>query len=188
MTDINKIGKIQEDAKTTLSVNKGANLFFTDKEADFFTKVGRELVEGVLQTSFLFYKIDLQKTKIHPLYGEAKIKHYLNPIEIFGRINVEVVSPTYHTKGGLVKKGFGVLTASIYIEQLKELNLIEKEESNILITKIKMGDYIFYKGQFYEITDDGFSQINNQHSMGGDRRYSLTIKASEIDEDIMQGR
>lgn len=188
MSDIEEIGKQQEDVEKSLNVKKGINLFFTDKEAAFFTSVGREITEEILQSSFLLFKIDLKKTKIHPLYGEAKVKHFLNPIEIFGRINVEVTDPTFQTKGGLVKKGFGNLTAHIYIEQLRDLNLVEKDDGNVIITSIKTGEYINYKGQYYQIYDDGHSQIDNKHSWAGDRRFYITIKAIEVDEDIMKGR
>lgn len=186
--DIREIGKTQEDVNVLLNDVKGIGMFFSEKEAAFFTEAGREITEDILQASFLLFKIDLQKTKIHPLYGEAKVKHYQTPIEIFGRINVEATDPSFQTKGGLVKKGFGNLTAHIYIDQLRELNLIEKEVGNLIITKIKMGEFINYKGQYYQIFDDGYSQITNKHSWGGDRRFYITIKASEVDEDIMKGR
>jgi len=188
MADINEIGKNQEDVSKLLHDVKGLKTFFSDKEADFFTNTGREITEEILQTSFLLFKIDYKKTKVHPLYGEAKIKHYLSPIEIFGRINVEVTDPSYQTKGGLTKKGFGNLTAHIYLEQIRELDLIEREDGNIIITKIKMGDYVNYKGQFFQIIDDGYSQISNKHSWAGDRRFYITIKGVEVDEDIMKGR
>jgi hypothetical protein len=188
MSDINEIGKNQEDVNKLLNDIKGIKKFFTNKEASLFTSAGREITEGILQTSFLLFKIDLKKTKVHKLYGEAKVKNYLPPIEIFGRINVEVVDPSFQTKSGIVKKGFGNLTAHVYLEQLRELDLIEKEQGNIIITKIKMGDFIGYKGQFYKITDDGHAQITNKHSWGGDRRFYITIKGVEVDEDIMKGR
>ncbi len=188
MSNIGEIDKNQEDVEKLLNDTKGIKSFFGDKEANFFTSAGREISENILQTSFLLFKIDLKKTKSHPLYGESKTKHYLPPIEIFGRINVEVINPSFHTKGGLVKKGFGELSAHIYIEHLRELNLIEKEKGNIIISKIKSGDYIGYKGQYYEITDDGHAQISNKHSWGGDRRFYITIKGKEVDEDIMKGR
>ena len=188
MTDLREIGVNQENVSIQLNDVKGIKEFFSDKEVTFFTEAGREIVEGVLQTSFLLFKIDLKKTKVHPLYGEAKTKHYFPPIEIFGRINVEVTEPNFQTKNGIVKKGFGNLTAHIYIEQLRELDLIEKEQGNIIISKIKMGDYINYKGEFYRIVDDGYSQISNKHSWGGDRRFYITIKGIEVDEDIMKGR
>ncbi len=188
MSDINEIGKQQEDVKKLLNDTKGVKLFFTDKEAAFFASTGREITEEILQTSFLLFRIDYSKTKTHSLYKEAKVKHYYPPIEIFGRINVEVVDTSYHVKGGLTKKGFGNLTAHIYIEQLRELELIEKEEGNIIISRIKMGDFINYKGQFYQINDDGHAQISNEHSWAGDRRFYITLKATEVDEDIMRGR
>lgn len=188
MADLSEIGKNQEEVEKLLKDVKGLKTFFSDKEADFFNNAGREITEEILQTSFLLFKIDLKKTKIHPLYGEAKVKHYLPPIEIFGRINVEIADQTYHTKGGLVKKGFGNITAHIYIDQLRDLDLIEKENGNIIVTKIKMGDYINYKSQYYEITDDGYAQISNKHSWAGDRRFYITIKGKEVDEDIMDGR
>ena len=188
MTDIIEIGKNQEEVGKLLNDVKGLKTFFSDKEATFFTNAGREVTEGVLQTSFLLFKIDLKRTKIHPLYAEAKVKNYLPPIEIFARINVEEVDPSYQVKGGLTKKGFGNITAHIYIEQLRELDLIEKEQGNIIITKIKSGEFINYKGQYYQITDDGYAQISNKHSWAGDRRFYITIKGSEVDEDIMKGR
>ncbi len=115
MDDLRKIGRNQEDVGKLLSDVKGIKTFFSDKEADFFTNAGREVTEGILQSSFLLFKIDLKKTKVHPLYGEAKVKSYLPPIEIFGRINVEVTDPSFQVKGGLVRKGFGNLTAHVYI-------------------------------------------------------------------------
>lgn len=188
MSDIKEIDNNNEDVNKHLNDIKGIKTFFGDKEAAFFTSAGREITEGVLQTSFLLFRIDLTKTKVHKLYGEAKVKNFHPPVEIFGRVNVEVTSPSFHTKGGLVKKGFGVFTAHIYIEQLRDLNLVEKEQGNIIISGIKMGDYINYKGQYYEITDDGHSQISNKHSWAGDRRFYVTIKGKEVDEDIMKGR
>jgi hypothetical protein len=188
MSDLREIGKQQEDVKKLLNDVKGIKTFFSDKEAEFFTNAGREVTEEILQTSFLLFRIDYSKTKTHHLYGEAKVKHYFPPTEIFGRINVEVLDPKYHTKGGLVQKGFGNLTAHIYIEQLRDLELVEKEDGNIIITKIKMGDFINYKGQYYQITDDGHAQISNKHSWAGDRRFYITIKGIEVDEDTMKGR
>ena len=188
MSDLREIGKQQEDVTKLLKDVKGIKTFFSDKEADFFTNAGREITEEILQTSFLLFRIDYSKTKIHSLYGEAKVKHFYPPIEVFGRINVEVIDPTYHTKGGLVKKGFGNLTAHIYLEQLRDLELIDKEDGNIIISKIKMGDFVNYKGQYYQITDDGHSQISNKHSWAGDRRFYITVKGFEVDEDTVNGR
>lgn len=188
MADIKEIGKNPEEVNERLADVKGIKTFFGDKEEQFFINAGREITETILQSSFYFYKIDIEKTKVHPLYAEAKVKRFFSPIEIFGRINVEDGEPEYQVDGGIIKKGFGKLTAHIYIEHLRELNLIDKENGNIIITKVKMGDFINYHGQWYRISDDGYSQISNEHSFGGDRRFFITIKGIEVDEDIFKGR
>jgi len=188
MSDINEIGKKPEAFKEHENNLKGINTFFGEKEATFFHSAGREISEQILQESFLLYRIDIRKTKTHKLYGEAKVKRWLPETEVFGRINVEVVEPTYHVKGGLVKKGMGVFTAHIYIEHLEELNLVTRKSDNEILVGFKTGDYLGFKGQFYEIYDDGYAQITNKHSWAGDRRFYVTIKANEIDEDVFKAR
>lgn len=189
MSDLTEIGKNPENFDAHEAKHKGIKLFFGDKEAQFFSSVGREVTEGVLQESFLLYRIDLQKTKTHKLYGEAKRKVWLPEIQVFGRINVETEAPSYQIAGGLEKKGMGNFTAHVYLSHLEELGLITKEQgTNVIVSGIKMGHFIGYKGQFYKIVDDGYSQISNEFSWAGDRRFYITIKAVEVDEDVFQGR
>jgi len=189
MADLTEIGRNPENFNSHEAVPKGIKLFFGEKERNFFSATGREITESVLQESFLLYRIDLNKTQTHKLYGESKRKVWLPEIQIFGRINVETQDPTYQVAGGIEKKGLGNLTAHIYIDQLEELNLITRQDgTNVIVSGIKMGHFIGYKGQFYKIVDDGYSQISNEFSWAGDRRFFVTIKAVEIDEDIFQGR
>lgn len=189
MADLTEIGKNPENFSSHEAKPKGIKLFFGEKEANFFTRVGREVTEGILQESFLLYRIDLQRTKTHKLYGEAKRKVWLPEIEVFGRINVEAQDPSYQVAGGIEKKGMGNLTAHVYLDHLQELGLITKEEgTNVIVSGIKMGHFIGFKGQFYKIVDDGYSQISNEFSWAGDRRFYITIKGVEVDEDVFQGR
>lgn len=189
MADLTEIGKNPENFDSHESSPKGIKLFFGEKEAAFFTNVGREITEKVLQESFMLYRIDLQKTNIHPLYGQAKRKVWMPEIEIFGRINVEVEDPSYQVAGGIEKKGMGKLTAHVYLDHLKELGLItRKDGTNAIVSGVKMGHFIGFKGQFYKIVDDGYSQISNEFSWAGDRRFYITIKGVEVDEDVFQGR
>jgi len=188
MSDFNEIGLNPENMDAAEAKPKGIELFFGSKERAFFTNAGREITEGILKESFLLYRIDLEKTQTD-FYGQAKKKVWLPEIEIFGRINVEVQDPKYVTKGAIEKKGMGNITAHIYLDQLEELGLITKQQNtNVIVSGIKMGHFIAYKGQFYKIIDDGYSQISNEFSWGGDRRFFITIKGVEVDEDIFQGR
>lgn len=188
MADLNEIGQNPENMDSAEAKAKGIELFFGSKERIFFTNVGREITEGILKESFLLYRIDLEKTEID-FYGQSKKKVWMPEIEIFGRINVETKEPDYYVKGAIEKKGMGNLTASVYLDQLEELGLIEKQQGqNVIVSGIKMGHFIGYKGQFYKIIDDGYSQISNEFSWGGDRRFFITIKGVEVDEDVFQGR
>ena len=119
----------------------------------------------------------------------AKRKVWLPEIQVFGRINVEVADPGYQVAGGLEKKGMGNFTAHVYFDHLEELGLITKEQgTNVIVSGVKMGHFIGFKGQFYKIIDDGYSQISNEFSWAGDRRFFITIKGVEVDEDVFQGR
>lgn len=190
MSDINEIGNKPENFDNHENIRKGIKLFFGEAESNFFGNAGREVTEGIVQESLLLYRIDLQKTKTHALYGEAKSfeKRYKPEVEIFGRINVEVLDPTYQAGNNLLKKGFGKLTAHIYLEHLKELGLVELNDNQIIVLELKIGDFIGFKGQFYEIKNDGYSQISNEHSWAGDRRFYITVEAIEVDEDVFKGR
>jgi len=178
----------QPDMINIIGANsKGINQFFTDKEEDYFNKTGREISETILQEDFIFYKIDLNKTQSNR-YGESKEKRTEKEVIINGRINVQTVDNQYHESGGLLKKGFGTFEAHCYIEHLEELGLVEFNEGQRLVYHIKEGDFIGYKGQFYEIKDNGSHLINNESSFAGDRRFMTTIKAEEVGEHIFRAK
>lgn len=185
---IDEIGKNPEGMDSAEAKPQGIELFFGSKERAFFTNAGREITEGILKESFLLYRLDLEKMQPN-FYGQSKKKVWLPEIQIFGRINVETEAPTYTTKGAIEKKGMGKLTAHVYLDQLEELGLIVRQQgTNVIVSGIKMGHFIGYKGQFYKIVDDGYSQISNEFSWGGDRRFFITITGVEVDEDVFQGR
>ena len=84
------------------TTEKGIQLFFGDAEERFFQNAGREITEKILLESFILYRIDLKKTRTHTLYGESKFKSYLEPVEVFGLVNVEVEKPSYTAGDGLI--------------------------------------------------------------------------------------
>jgi len=183
--DLNGSKKPSEVNKN-LFEKKGISLFFGELEATFFDQVAKELTINILQESFILYRVDLKRTKTHALYGESIVKETREPIEVFARIDVVVSDPTYRTARGITKQGMGELTASLHLSHLEEIGILIKDGENINID-MKKGDFIAHKGQFYEIWDDGYSQISNEFSYAGDRRVFLTIKAKEVDRDVFNG-
>lgn len=190
MADLNEIGIQPEGFNNDEIKPDGIGLFFGDKERLFFSQSGREMSEKILQESFILFRIDLKRTESHSLYGQAKSfqKVWKPEVKILSRINVETVEPEYVANGGIVKKGFGQLTAHIYMEQLEELGLLLDEQNQTTVFDIHEGDFIGFKGQYYKIINNGHAQISNEFSWGGDRRFFITIIAIEVDEDIFKGR
>ena len=166
-----------EEAKCQDISKKGIDLFFGEKERTFWDSVGKEIVNNILKESFILYRVDLAKTNTHKLYGEAKRKAYKTPVEVFGRINVETEAPEYMASGGIIKKGFGKLTAGVFRSHLGELNV-----------NISMGDFMYFKGHFYEVVDDGSSNIGNEQAYAGDIAFSIKIVGIRVKDDVFNGK
>ena len=174
---LNRNEKKPKEAKELDQAEKGIQLFFGEKERKFLENVGREITIEILQESFIIYRIDYRRTQTHDLYGESKKKIWLPPVEVFGRINVEAQGPEYMTPGGIIRKGFGEIEVHTYLSHLEDLSIT-----------IKMGDFMYHKGNFYEITDDGSSNIGNEFAFGGDKQFYITIKGIEVNSDVFKAR
>ena len=185
--DINEIQGQPQEQEEHEALPKGIGLFLGDEDVKFMSAVGREMVEDILSESFILYRVDMRKT-VPNFYGEAKRKVYKDPIQVFGRLDIESTAPGQQTPGGIMKRGVGTMTASVYLEHLVEIGLLIKKDGQHLQLDLKVGDFIMFKGQYFEIKDDGFSQLNNEYSYGGDRRFALIIKAVEVDEDKFKAR
>ena len=127
--------------------------------------------------------------EVPELLGDSWVEEGIAEKVLEEEAKVEVEKPKYATKGAVEKKGMGKLTAHVYLDHLEENGLITREQNtNTIVSGVKMGHFIGYKGQFYKIVDDGYSQISNEFSWAGDRRFFITIEAIEVDEEIFQGR
>lgn len=190
MADLNEINNLPDGMRNDEANPDGINIFFGDKERNFFASAGREITEKVLQESIMLFRMDLVKTQAHPLYGEAKAfqKVWKPEIKILGRINVEVVPTEFAADGGIVKKGFGELTAHVYMDHLEELGISIVKDNQLTVFDLNDGDFIGFKNQFYKITNNGHSQISNEFSWAGDRRFFITITGVQVDEDIFKAR
>ena len=166
-----------EEAKELDVKKQGIKLFFGEKERQLLDNMGREIVNDILLESFLLYRIDYRTTKTHRVYGEAKQKNYETPVEVFGRISVETDSPSYFAPGGLIREGLGKFTAHVYLSHLEELDVT-----------MRMWDFVYHKGNYYEIIDNGAADISNKFAFGSDKYFYITIKGVEVNTDVFQAR
>ena len=174
---LNRQVKKTEKDKELDTLQKSTKMFFGDKERFFFDSVGRELVNEIMLESFILYRIDYKKTQVHKLYAEARRKEYQEPVEVFGRINVESTHPEFYVKGGITRKGHGKLTANIYLSHLEELGVL-----------IRRGDYCYHKGQYYEVTDDGSANTGNKFAFASDKLFFITVVAIRVTSEAFKPR
>ncbi len=187
MADINEIQGQPDEQEEHENKPKGVSIFFGEEDIAYWSAMGREVTEGWLKESFILYRVDMHKTTPN-FYGESKRKVYKDPIEVYGRLDIESDPVSQQIPGGIMKRGTGKMTAHVYLEHLVELGLLIKREGQHVQLDLKAGDFIMFKGQYFLIVDDGFSQLNNEYSFLGDRRFAITIKAIEVDEDKFKAR
>lgn len=173
----NQNTKKPESAKQLDADKSGINLFFGEKERNLFLSLGSEVTMEQLRERFILFRIDIKTTKTHNVYGESKKKNYLPEIEIYGRINVESDGYEYLSPGGIMRQGLGKITAHVYLHELEEKNV-----------EVKMGDFMYHKGNYYEIIDDGQANISNQFAFGSDKHFYVTIKGVEVNSDVFKAR
>ena len=74
-------------------------LFLGPKERDLVKQVNDELLERVIGQQIVYYPIDLERTKFHPLYGEAIEKTFFPPLRVHALVEW-IDNPTTVTNYG----------------------------------------------------------------------------------------
>lgn len=110
--------------------------FISDRDVTFFESIARELVDDVVQTICVLFKINLNETKVN-IYGEALNKTWHPGVELFVLINKEGQSAVY--------EGFGSETNQNIEFKFDRLLC---EERN---TYPEIGDIIYFDDSYYEI-------------------------------------
>jgi hypothetical protein len=157
--------------------------FFSESDFDLQIRLGEEYLHGDLNTKFVLYRVDREKTDSDNVYAEVgkdQIK-YFPPIEIYGLVGIdEAKNDSY--KNGLVRYlEPGNLTIRIYLHHLRELNV-----------DIRYGDFIGYpeseeRLRFYQVINDGRIQADNKHKMFGYKPHYVTIICSPVQESEFRG-
>ena len=146
-------------------------LFLGEKERDLVKQVNDELVERVIGQQITYYAIDTQRTNFHPLYGEAVVKNFLDPVRVHALVEWDGLK-TSTSHYGLDK------TNEITIHFQKR-RLTEDQD---LFTR--EGDFVAYGKFYYEIvslseTKQLFGQI--------DHKFEITAKCIRSREGLFDG-
>jgi hypothetical protein len=114
--------------KWTRPVAPPAPMFFGEKERNLVKQINDELSERVLGQTIAYYPISIEESNFNDIYGEAKEKVSLPPVRVFAYVVVESEQ---------TNERFG------YEYQKRLVN-----DQNLFV---RVGDYVQYGEQFYEI-------------------------------------
>jgi len=129
-------------------------LFAGEKERDFVKQVSDELIERVIGQQILYYPISLEHTNFHPLYGEATVKTFLPPVQVYVLVDWE----GHQTK----TEAYGVDRMSSLTVHFHNRRLTEDQD-----LYVREGDFVKFGEFFYEIVSWGlpdlmFGQVNHK--------------------------
>tara|TARA_Y100000310_G_scaffold345722_1_gene468822 strand:+ start:6880 stop:8559 length:1680 start_codon:yes stop_codon:yes gene_type:complete len=112
-------------------------MFFGKKERDLVKQVNDELAERIIGQPIAYYPISIEESDFNDTYGEAIDKVSLPPIRVFAYVEVENIQTNE-------KYGYEYQTKLTVNFNNKRLT----EDQNLFV---RVGDFIQYGDQFYEI-------------------------------------
>jgi len=110
--------------------------FALNRDIRFFEGISRELVDAVVTTAVVLYKLIIEDTKTN-LYGESLSKTYYNGLECNAMIAREDTTATY--------EGFGSDQGQTVEFRFNRFTLEDKEFYP------EIGDIIFHNNAYFEI-------------------------------------
>jgi hypothetical protein len=132
--------------------------FLLGRDVDFFKSISRELVDTVIQTAIIFYKLNIYDTKVN-IYGEAMNKSYHRGVELYCLIDKDDETARY--------EGFGPDTNQNMTFK------IDKSKCEEIGIYPEIGDIILFDDSYYEIDN-----TNEVQFIGGQPTNNYSIVCS----------
>jgi hypothetical protein len=132
--------------------------FLLERDVRFFRDISRELVDDVISTAVVLYKLIIEESKTN-LYGESLNKTYYTPVQLDCIIERSDTSVQY--------EGFGA----------DKTQTVEFRFNKFSLKDIgfypEIGDIIFHNEGYFEIDD-----VNEDQLIGGkpEEKYSIICK------------
>lgn len=166
--------------KQKKSKSKPRDPFMFYHENDFNYEVS--LVQNYYKTDSSFkvilYRVDIVKSKVHSLYGEAKAqdKKILDPVELTAVLNIGDVSTTNQSEIGISRETFESFSFSVFLSELSEKDV-----------EIRRGDFILYNdgnsSNFFEITKT--TNIQTKNTMYGFKPFYFGVQCTLVKDDAL---
>lgn len=129
--------------------------FNLDRDIKFFNSIARELVDVVIETPVLIYKLLLQESRTN-IYGESLNKVYATAVECSALIERDATSSNYDMSGPDTEQSVEF--------RFNRFTLKERE------IYPEIGDYIYHNSAYFEITN-----VQEDQLIGGQvtERFSI---------------
>ena len=157
-------------------------MFFGKKERDLVKQVNDELAERVIGQTIGYYPISLEDSNFNDIYGEAIEKVSLPPVRVYAYVEVE----NEQTNERYGYEYESKLTINFHRKRLTE-------DQNLFV---RVGDFIQYGDQFYEIvrtyndTRYYFGQVQHKFQISAEcikaRKGSFSVVPT-ADRDVEVG-
>ena len=133
--------------------------FVLARDIEFFRSISRELVDTVIQTAIVLFKVNVYDSKVN-IYGESLNKTWYPGVEMYCIIDKEPEGISY--------EGFGPDSSQTITFKLDKLTC---EEKGIYP---EIGDMIYFDQSYYEIDN-----TNEVQFLGGQpaNNYSIVCTA-----------
>jgi len=140
-------------------------MFIGSKERDLVKNINDEIIEKMIGQQILYYAINIEKTNVHPLYGEAIVKNFYPPIRVYALIEWQGEETTTDI--------FGIDRRAKITVHFHKRRLTE--EQNLFVSE---GDFVRYGDDFFEIVE-----LNQPKQM-----FGQTGKETEIVAKCVRAR
>jgi hypothetical protein len=134
--------------------------FLLERDIKFFQSISRELVDDVIETAVLFYKLIIAESKVN-LYGESLSKTYYSPFQTTCIIERDDTTVNY--------EGFG---ADANQNVRFRFNRFTLKENGFYP---EVGDIIFHNDAYFEVDN-----VTEDQLIGGRPEEKFSIICSTI--------
>lgn len=130
-----------------------ARKFITTRELAMIDSWNKELIQGVVQQSIIYYAISYEESRIHDVYDESIEKVWASPVRINARVEFDQTATK--AGGGHLDSGYS-LSVMCHADELEDRDIKPRE-----------GDFIEYGRLFFEVssvatTQPVFGQISDR--------------------------
>ncbi len=153
--------------------------YYSEKDFVYEQMFSREYSDTDAIAIIRLYRMDIVKSSVHRIYGEAKPsqKKFLTPIEMNVTITLGDLEHNNIVSSGINRQNPSSVELGIYKEEM--------EEKNVTINK---GDFFAYfdgeRERFYEIIT--VSNIASNNSMLGYKPFYMTFTAVHVLRDAIE--